>query len=574
MKRWVYKKLEEAKPFPGIHKDVQQILRSRGIHGEAEMKEFLSDHPVLTYDPFLLKGLKEAVELICKHIDSRSRICVYGDYDVDGVTAVCLLTEFLEYLTSNILWYIPSRTEEGYGVNKTAIDRLYKKEVDLIVTVDCGISAYEEVEYAKSLGMDVVVTDHHTAGDQIADCIVINPKQPGCRYPFKELCGCGVAYKLIQALQKTLSLPKSTIARGLDIVAIATVADIVPLVDENRTIVKHGLKRINSRKRPGLRGLIREIGLDDRMVDAGQIAFVIGPHINAGGRVDSAHAAMELLRAKDPHKIRELAEKLVYNNNVRKSLQMEGYEEAKSLIGKAPQRSVLVIPGKHIHEGVAGIVAGKLKEEFYRPVLIVTESKEPGMLKGTGRSVEGIDLYQLLKTQEQLLTAFGGHKAACGFSIEEKNLKSFEAGLEEEIKKLLKQDPYLFEETLEIDKRLEIEDITEEFVRSVNALEPFGFRNAKPVFSCENLYVANVQFVGKQREHAKFYARDQRGRGVECIMFGGGSLFRERESGADIIDVAGVVNMNRRGNSYNIQLVLEDVRRHRPANKEGKQNVV
>lgn len=568
MKKWVYQPRMEGEVFPGIRKEVQEILRSRKVETKPAMEEFLSEHPVLTYDPFLLKGVREAIQTIKWHIENRSRICVYGDYDVDGITAVCLLTEFLENLTPNVVSYIPSRTEEGYGVNKGAIQRLHREKTDLIITVDCGISSWEEVAYAKSLGMEVIVTDHHTPGEKLAECIVINPKQPGCRYPFKELCGCGVAYKLIQAFQKTAGLPKSTIARGLDLVAIATVADIVPLVDENRTIVKHGLRRVNSRKRPGLRGLLREISLEDKMVSAEQIAFIIGPLINAGGRVDSAQEAMELLRASDAHKIRELSEKLVYNNNMRKALQARGYQEAKAQIEEGVSKGILVIRGRDIHEGIAGIVAGKLKEEYCRPVLIVTQGKEPGLLKGTGRSVRGLDLYRLLKTQEGLLENFGGHKAACGFSIREEKLEAFRKALEEETEKIRKEHPQWFEETLLIDQSLRAEDITEELVKEINALEPFGYQNEKPVFSCENLYVVQVQFMGKEKEHVRLYTRDHKGHAVECVMFGAGKQFREWELQGNIIDVAGVLNMNRRGRSYHVQFVLEDIRKHQEKERE------
>ncbi len=561
MKKWVLKNGGESPQIEGIRPGISRLLQSRGISSKEDAEEFLSDAPRKTYDPYLLKGMREAVERIKYHIDRGSRICIYGDYDVDGVTAICLLFEFLSNLTKNLMWYVPLRQEEGYGINKAAIDKIISEGADLMISVDCGIAGYEEVDYAMKKGLEVIVTDHHTVGDRIPDSIVINPKQPGCEYPFKELCGCGVAYKLIQALQRTYGLGKKTLKKGLDLVATATVADIVPLLDENRTLVKYGLKELNKRKRVGLHELIKAIGLDDKTIGASDIAFVIGPHINAGGRVDKAEPGLKLLLEIDRKKAAELADVLVRNNNLRKSYQMEGFELARNYLNGADTEDLILVSGQEIHEGVAGIVAGKLKEEYHRPALIVTENKETGILKGTGRSIDSINLYDLLKTQEDLFLSFGGHKAACGFSFNCDKLPDFEKGLRDVLKKMREDNPTLMDEVLEIDGYLDLAEADNEFGWTIEKLEPFGQKNQRPVFVVRNVYIDDMKFVGKDREHCKFIMKDISGNSLECIMFNAESRFSGMDFSGKLFDFAGRINMNYRAGAYNIQFISIDFRR-------------
>ena len=561
MKKWVLKNGGESPQIEGIRPGISRLLQSRGISSKEDAEEFLSDAPRKTYDPYLLKGMREAVERIKYHIDRGSRICIYGDYDVDGVTAICLLFEFLSNLTKNLMWYVPLRQEEGYGINKAAIDKIISEGADLMISVDCGIAGYEEVDYAMKKGLEVIVTDHHTVGERIPDSIVINPKQPGCEYPFKELCGCGVAYKLIQALQRTYGLGKKTLKKGLDLVATATVADIVPLLDENRTLVKYGLKELNKRKRVGLHELIKAIGLDDKTIGASDIAFVIGPHINAGGRVDKAEPGLKLLLETDRKKAAELADVLVRNNNLRKSYQMEGFELARNYLNGADTEDLILVSGQEIHEGVAGIVAGKLKEEYHRPALIVTENKETGILKGTGRSIDSINLYDLLKTQEDLFLSFGGHKAACGFSFNCDKLPDFEKGLRDVLKKMREDNPTLMDEVLEIDGYLDLAEADNEFGWTIEKLEPFGQKNQRPVFVVRNVYIDDMKFVGKDREHCKFIMKDISGNSLECIMFNAESRFSGMDFSGKLFDFAGRINMNYRAGAYNIQFISIDFRR-------------
>ncbi len=561
MKKWVLNKSDEFPQIEGIHPNITALLGIRGVTGEEDVKEFLSDSPKRTYDPFLMKGIRSAVEKIKEHIERDSKICIYGDYDVDGVTAICLVFEFLRNLTDNLMWYVPVRHNEGYGINKGALEKIKNRGADLVISVDCGISSYDEVEYAKKLGMDIIITDHHTVGERIPDSIVINPKQPECPYPFKELCGCGVAYKLIQALQRTFNLDKNTIRKGLDLVATATVADIVPLLGENRTLIKYGLREINHRRRPGLRMLISAVGLSDKSITASDIAFVIGPHINAGGRINSAESGIKLLLADNENDAEKLSERLVENNNLRKTLQMQGFENAKKALKKETINNVILVHDCDIHEGVAGIVAGKLKEEYNRPALIVTDNEEIGALKGTGRSIDSINLYELLKTQEKLLLGYGGHKAACGFSIAYTNLGKFKLGLESEIEIMKNNNPELMDEVLNIDGILRIEDADNAFGWMLESMEPFGQSNPRPVFLIEKVYIEFLKFVGREKEHCRFSVRDMKGNRLECIMFNGESLFRGISTEGKLFDFAGRINMNYRGGEYNIQFIPVDFRR-------------
>lgn len=309
---------------------LKALLETRGISSEEEIKEFLSDRPQKTYDPFLLLNMEAGVDLLLSEIKNNAKICIYGDYDADGVTSVCILSHVLSMLTDDYTYYIPSRFDEGYGLNKEAVRRIYESGVSLIVTVDCGSVSWEEVEYAKALGMKVIVTDHHSIDDVRADCILINPKQQECRYPFKSLAGCGVAFKLAQAILQKAGLPKSAVNDVLDLAAIGTVGDVVSLTDENRTIVKYGLNRINSGSRESLAKLCRAISL--KWVSSENIAFGIAPHINAAGRMAGAAEAVELFTSKDETLIDEKVENLVYYNGQRKKKQEEAYNQGMKMI--------------------------------------------------------------------------------------------------------------------------------------------------------------------------------------------------------------------------------------------------
>ena len=420
-----------------INPIIIELLHKRGIYADEDVAEFLSDKPQKTYDPFLLPNMEAGVDLILSEIKKKSKICIYGDYDADGITSTTLMLSVLSKLTpkENLDYYIPSRFDEGYGLNRDAVKTIADRGFNLLITVDCGSVSYEEVEYAKELGMKVVVTDHHTITDVMANCPLINPKHPESIYPFKELSGCGVAFKVAQALQKKSDLPKSVLTEVLDLVAIGTVGDIMPLVDENRTMTKFGMKVLNLGGRDGLRRLIEGTSLKLGELSSENISFVIVPHLNASGRIEDASQAVELLYGNCSDERKDaIVEDVLKKNQQRRNLQAQTFKDCTLGIDKDNPGNLILINSDEAHEGIAGIVAGKIKETYYRPTIIVTPSGDDDcFLKGTGRSIEGLNLYELLKTQENLFEKFGGHAGACGFLLRKENFESLRDGLKQQM---------------------------------------------------------------------------------------------------------------------------------------------
>ena len=532
---------------------IKQIMSARGIVSPADVEEYLSDHPRRTYDPFLMKGMREGVDLILSEIDRGTRICVYGDYDADGVTSVSILMSVLKQLTDNVTWYIPSRFTEGYGLHKSAVDALHADGVGLIITVDCGITSNSEVAYAGTLGIRMVVTDHHQPGDTIPDCVVIDPKQAGETYPFRELAGCGVAYKLLQALQRQAGLPRSIVSETLDLAATGTVADIVPLQDENRTIVKYGLVSLNARSRSSLAALEEAISLEH--ISSENISFGIAPHINAAGRMEHAREAVELILAEDPEVIQDQVEKLVGYNRRRKKLQEEAYEKSEAAIrGDEP---IICLRVDGIHEGIAGIAAGKLKETYGRPVILTTPG-EDGDLKGTGRSIPGVDLFCLLDGHRDLFKRVGGHKSACGFTISEENFKKLCPMLEEETEELYRKDPSLLDTGGAYDLKIRPADVTVSLAEALAKMEPFGEGNPKPRFLLQDVYVSRPAYMGENSTHVRFQAvRD--GQGAPCVFFRRAQEFRQKLEGSDPVSLIGTISAQVWNGRKRVQMIVEEI---------------
>lgn len=520
-----------------LNQTIVKLLNKRGFVTEEEISEFLSDKPQKTHNPVLLDDIEAGADLILSEIGRGSRICIYGDYDADGITSTTLMMSILGHLApkERLGYYIPSRFEEGYGLNMEAIKAIADKGFNMVITVDCGSVSPEEISYAESLGMTVLVTDHHNITDKMAGCLLINPKKPGSNYPFKELSGCGVAFKLAQVIQQKAGLPKGVLSEVLDLVAIGTVGDIMPLVDENRTMVKFGLKMINTGKRPGLRKLIEGAGLKVGAVTAENIGFVIVPHLNASGRIEDASHAVKLLAAEenDPC-IDEIVEDLLFKNQERRRLQNETYKACVSSLDKEAPDDFILIESQDAHEGIAGIVAGKIKDTFYRPSVILTPTGSEGqLLKGTGRSIEGVNLYFLLKQHEGLFQKFGGHAGACGFTMKAENLPELRRGLLAEMAAIKCDNPDVFIRKYPIDFDLEFDDITFSFAEQLQLLAPFGNGNPKPLFRLENVTLADVRYMGSDNQHVRFVASDRIGRSVQCVMFNkaaeyGASLYARR----------------------------------------------
>ena len=510
-----------------ISNTIIKLLHKRGIQEQEDIVEFLSPSPRRTYDPFLLKNMEEGVSLILEEAVKGSRICIYGDYDADGITSTTLMLSVLRYITDpgQVDYYIPSRFEEGYGLNMDAIQQIAERGVDLIITVDCGSVSYDEVEYAKQLGMKVLVTDHHNVTDTIADCLVINPKQPGCPYPFKSLAGCGVAFKVAQAIQQRADLPKSVINEVLDLVAIGTVGDIMPLVDENRTIVKFGLRILNRCQRRGLARLIEAVSLTPGKITSENISYIIVPHLNASGRIEDASMAVELLRcAEEPEDaaasdaLDEKVATLVNQNIQRKKLQQDTFRSCVENLQEV--KDFILIRSEDAHEGIAGIVAGKLKETYYRPAVLVTPSgEEKKYLKGTGRSIAGVNLYELLKKNEHLFEKFGGHAGACGFLMPEEHLPELEKSLLDSMEEIKQENPDIFCRQYDIDLNVDVEELTVDFARELEMLAPFGNSNPKPLFQLSNVTLDDIRYMGDAEQHMRFFAWSHSGRRIQCVLF-------------------------------------------------------
>ena len=510
-----------------ISNTIIKLLHKRGIQEQEDIVEFLSPSPRRTYDPFLLKNMEEGVSLILEEAVKGSRICIYGDYDADGITSTTLMLSVLRHITDpgQVDYYIPSRFEEGYGLNMDAIQQIAERGVDLIITVDCGSVSYDEVEYAKQLGMKVLVTDHHNVTDTIADCLVINPKQPGCPYPFKSLAGCGVAFKVAQAIQQRADLPKSVINEVLDLVAIGTVGDIMPLVDENRTIVKFGLRILNRCQRRGLARLIEAVSLTPGKITSENISYIIVPHLNASGRIEDASMAVELLRcAEEPEDaaasdaLDEKVATLVNQNIQRKKLQQDTFRSCVENLQEV--KDFILIRSEDAHEGIAGIVAGKLKETYYRPAVLVTPSgEEKKYLKGTGRSIAGVNLYELLKKNEHLFEKFGGHAGACGFLMPEEHLPELEKSLLDSMEEIKQENPDIFCRQYDIDLNVDVEELTVDFARELEMLAPFGNSNPKPLFQLSNVTLDDIRYMGDAEQHMRFFAWSHSGRRIQCVLF-------------------------------------------------------
>lgn len=505
---------------------ILELLNKRGICTEEEIQEFLSDKPQKTYDPFLLLNMEAGVDFILSSIEENERICVYGDYDADGITAASVLMEVLSKLTKNLTYYIPSRFEEGYGLNAGALKKIKENGVNLVITVDCGSVSCDEVEYAKEIGLKIMVTDHHTITDKQADCLIINPMQPGCPYPFKHLAGVGVAFKLAQALAAETGLPKSVVNRTLDLVGIGTIGDIVPLVDENRTLAKYGIRAINLSQRPGLVKLIESVSLNKGTVSSENISYIIVPHLNASGRMETAKIAATLMMTGDQAKVSSGVEKLIECNTERKRIQSETFEICKTLIEeKYKEDDFIVLDLEDAHEGITGIVAGKIKETYNKPAVIVTPTGDD-CLKGTGRSIEGVNIYDLLKENEDLFERFGGHAAACGFTMKRQNLLPLRENLNHSMKSLLEENPALFKQKLEADLVLSAEDVSLELIEELKQLEPFGCDNPQPLVQVSVVPNA-LRRMGNKGQYTKFNGRLDDGRELQCVIFKDASEYDE-----------------------------------------------
>lgn len=539
-----------------IPEAIVKILESRGI-GEKDYEEFFSPTPKLAYDPFRLMNMRAGVDLLLDAIDSNKRIVIYGDYDVDGITSTSLLMKVIGSLTDNVTYYIPSRLDEGYGLHKESIDRIHDDGGELIVTVDCGSVSREETEYAHSLGIETLVTDHHNMSDIRAAGIIINPCQTGDNYPFRELAGVGVAYKLALAIAREREVPKSIMAEIIELVTVGTIADIMPLLDENRTIVKCGLRFIHlGCKNKGLRRLIDLSGLDYKTMKVSDISYGIAPKINASGRLGDATLGVKLFLAEEDEEIEKYCKLLIEANQERRNLQDEAYERGLAMLDEEmASGDFVILEINDSHEGVLGIVAGKVRESINRPVVVVSRNGE--VYKGTGRSIPSVDLFAMLDKYREEFVSFGGHNAACGFTISETRMEALKLNLNADIAEMLREDEHLFDVDYHYDVEVDSEDVDMELAETLELLEPCGKDNEVPVFLIRDVKIVNWRYLKNDTRYAKFIIATPSDRWIDCLLFHDAEeVYDLYQSGAKL-DIMGSVEINRWRDTRKVQIIVD-----------------
>ena len=529
MERWVL--LRKGADFEAISKKfhisprLASLIRNRDVIGDEAINQYLNGTIAELYDGMQMKGMPQAVEILTEKIRDREKIRVIGDYDCDGINATYILLEGLEKLGAKVDSDIPDRIKDGYGLNQHLIDRAHEDGIDTIITCDNGIAAAKEIEYGKALGMTIIVTDHHEvpykeneAGRRYilppADAVV-DPRQEGCEYPFKGLCGAAVAYKLVEALCEANGQDVADLDYLLENVAIATVADVMDLTEENRILVKQGLEMLKRTSNLGLRALIQCIGLEGKKIQAYHIGFILAPCLNASGKLDTAKRALALLRAKTEREADMLAGDLKALNESRRDMTDRVVDEAMAKVEQTDIRGdkVLVIYLPDCHESLAGLVAGRVRENYYRPVFVLTDSEDG--VKGSGRSIESYSMYEELTGCGDLLTKFGGHPMAAGLSLDKENVEKFKRRLNDQC--TLSEEELT--EKVVIDMELPFTAITEQFIEELEYLEPFGKGNTKPVFAARGVFMQHVKIIGKNKNVAKATAIDAAGNRMEAICF-------------------------------------------------------
>ncbi|MCQ2547650.1 MAG: single-stranded-DNA-specific exonuclease RecJ [Clostridia bacterium] len=545
-----------------INEIVRQILIKRGIVDEEDQLEFISAKPRRAYDPFLLKDMDKAVDIMDSALKAKKKICIYGDYDADGITATALLIEVLSSVCADqslIGYYIPLR-QEGYGLNKEAIKQIADEGYELIVTVDCGSMSKEEVKYAYELGMEILITDHHNVEmAERAEAPLINPKQDDCAYPFKGLAGVGVAFKLAQAMLKKGLIEKEVLTSVADLVAIGTMGDIMPLLDENRTIVKFGLAVINTGHRKGLKLLIDRVLPNAGVISADNVAYQIVPHLNACGRVNDPKDAVDLLISQDDIQLNSLLEKVLDNNSLRKKMQDEDYKTCVDCIGDEGQ-AFIIVKSNDIHEGIAGIVAGKLKEKFNRPAVVLTPIDGEDAYKGTGRSIDGVNLHDILDEQKDLFDRFGGHAGACGFTLPFENFDKFQENCRMIMARLEADDLDLYQRKYKVDLKIDLADATLSLAQDLRILEPFGEGNKKPLFEIKALSPKFINFMGDNQQHVRFMVGDSKGEALNCVAFNIEPAMKDSLESGERIDIQGNLEINEWNGKSKAQFYVENIK--------------
>ena len=545
-------KIKELQEKYQINQLLATILVNRNITDPEKLKIFL--HPTRNdfHDPFLMPDMQKAVNRIKHAIENQEKVIIYGDYDADGITSITVLKSFLEEIGLHTDYYIPNRLNEGYGLNKLAVKKIADENYDLMITVDCGISAVEEIKYANELGLETIITDHHEVAEQLPKALaIVDAKRKGNQYPCRDLAGVGVVFKLIQAISKELGLPEETSLKYLDIVCVGTISDIVPLQDENRVIAKLGLMLVNQTKNIGLKSLLMSSGYKN--IDSTTISFGVAPRINACGRMGHAEKALKLFLSKNINEVNELTKELNEYNRIRQETEKNIYEEAVEKIENQhlDQNATIVVAGENWHHGVIGIVASKITDLYFKPSILLCY--EDDIAKGSGRSIPGFDLHDALMKCTDTIERFGGHSMAIGIAVKREMVEPFSQEVEA-IAKELHIEQIL--PIINIDSKVELSQISKEMVASLKQLEPFGEGNKTPIFAIKNLKVDSIRALSEGK-HLKMSLRDSNTI-VNAIGFNMGHLVDEYRIG-DKIDIVGVLEVNSFNGVESLQINLKDV---------------
>lgn len=559
-------KVDRLAKEAGISKLLARIFLSRGVDDPDYIKDFLNPTLDKLNDPFELRDMEKAADRIIKALHNNEKILIYGDYDVDGVTSTSILYDFFSKHNADVCYYIPDRLNEGYGISMVTAEKISDMDIDLIITVDCGITAFEEVKYITDKNIDIIITDHHECRESVPDaCAVVNPHRLDCTYSFKELAGVGVAYKLLEALAKKMGI-QGIERRYLDLVALGTVADVVPLLGENRIIVKYGLSMIEKTSNIGLRSLIKVAGAENREINSFLLSFILAPRINAAGRIGDASRAVRLLTTDDEEEALKIAKELDEQNIYRKQNELAILEEAVNTIEtdiNLSKEKVIVVAGEGWHHGIIGIVSSKITEKYYRPSILI--SIDGDAAKGSARSIEGFNLFKALTHCEGILEKYGGHEQAAGLALKPENIDEFRRMINEYADSVLGEDDLV--PRMKIDVSITGEDMTIDNCKELKLLAPFGEGNPLPVLRYDNLKVGQIRSVGQDSKHAKIRF-DDNGAVIDGIFFNSGDLV-ECYGEADFVDVVCSMEVNSWNGRENVQLNIKDIR---PAGAMERQN--
>ncbi len=537
---------------------IAKVLANRGIESLKSSHNFFNPSNDQLHDPFMMKNMDIAVDRISKNIQNQKPILIFGDYDVDGTTGASLLYLGLKDLNAIVEYYIPHREKEGYGLSSGGIDYAQSVGADLLITCDCGINAFQPVDYANEHGVDIIITDHHIPDKKLPNAYaVLNPKQKGCEYPFKGLCGCGVAFKLISALSEKSGIGQNVGLNYLDLVALATSADMVPILDKNRVLVHGGLDQLEESKSPGIHQLLVQTGLVGESLNVGKLVFGLAPKINAAGRMGDANRTVELLTTSDKTRAEELASILVRENKRRQLIQEDIVNDAIRLVHSQidlENNKVVIIGAKGWHPGVVGIVASRIKDEFSRPAIVIAFDKE-GIGKGSARSIPNLDLYEALSYAAKFLEGYGGHPMAAGLTVREDKFENFKSLFLRNVNKILTNDDLI--PAISIDGEMALTDINSRFMRFLEKLGPFGPGNMRPKFVSRNLSISGQPRLMGNGEHIRFIV-SQNGRNYPAVGFKLSSHYEDLIRGFPV-DIAYVIEVNQWQGQSNIQLNVRDI---------------